>query len=72
MARMRSGQINPDSGIQVAVSHQDGEVVIYDNLFAGKSERNQVSRMRFATYGKARLWAAEFEARNRRMKEREA
>lgn len=68
-----AGELNPDSDISVAVCYKDGKVSVFAALKKGKRHRAYLYSRTFSTYGDATLWAAEFEANNRkqRMKEKE-
>jgi len=65
------GSINPDQRIRVAVVFPDGRVKVYEPLRKTSTTRNFAYSTAFPTYGKAKLWADEFEATNRRMKLKE-
>lgn len=66
-----AGGINPDQGIRVAVVFSDGVVDVYEPLRKGQHARKFAYSTTFPNYGKAKLWATEFEATNRRMKAKE-
>ena len=70
MTRMAGG-INPDSNIKVAAVFPNGHLKIYEAVRKGQVVRSYLYSRSFSTYGKAKLWAAEFEQKNREMKQKE-
>lgn len=66
-----AGGINPDQGIRVAVVFPDGVVDVYEPLRKNQSVRKFAYSRAFSNYGKAKLWASEFEETNRIMKAKE-
>lgn len=61
--------INPNSNINVATVYPNGTVKVWKST---KGEKRPFLYSRaFPTYGAAKLWAAEFEDTNRRMKLKE-
>ena len=66
-----AGGLNPDHGIKVGAVYPDGTVRVYHSIKEGAPQRPLAFVKTFSTYGKARLWAQEYEENNRRMKMKE-
>lgn len=65
------GSINPDHGIKVATIYPDGQARVWDKKRENQESRQFLYSRAFSTYGKAKLWAAEFEESKRKMKMKE-